>query len=140
MEFKKNILCIGAGYVGGPTMAMIALKCPQYRVTVVVINEQRIREWQSENLPIYEPGLYEVVKEAGKRNLFFSTEVDRNIKEADIIFVSVNTPEVGETSPPFRSIGESITGAEEDDDVCEEQLPTFSWRLRRIFPNSLISH
>lgn len=92
MEFKKKILCIGAGYVGGPTMAMIALKCPAYKVTVVDINEQRIREWQSENLPIYEPGLYEVVKEACNRNLFFSTEIDENIREADIIFVSVNTP------------------------------------------------
>ena len=92
MDFKKNILCIGAGYVGGPTMAMIALKCPQYRVTVVDINEQRIKEWQSDNLPIYEPGLFKVVEEARKVNLFFSTEIDRNIKEADIIFVSVNTP------------------------------------------------
>lgn len=92
MDFKTKILCIGAGYVGGPTMAMIALKCPQYRVTVVDINEQRIREWQSDNLPIYEPGLLPVVREARKRNLFFSTEIDKNIKEADIIFVSVNTP------------------------------------------------
>ncbi|MGD9159223.1 MAG: nucleotide sugar dehydrogenase [Desulfobacteraceae bacterium] len=92
MDFKKNILCIGAGYVGGPTMAMIALKCPHYKVTVVDINEERIKDWQSDNLPIYEPGLFEVVKEARKVNLFFSTEIDRNIKEADIIFVSVNTP------------------------------------------------
>ena len=92
MDFKKNILCIGAGYVGGPTMAMIAFKCPQYKVTVVDINEQRINDWQSDNLPIYEPGLLDVVKEARKTNLFFSTEIDRNIKEADIIFVSVNTP------------------------------------------------
>lgn len=92
MDFKKKILCIGAGYVGGPTMAMIALKCPQYKVTVVDINEQRIEDWQTDNLPIYEPGLLEVVKEARKINLFFSTEIDRNIKDADIIFVSVNTP------------------------------------------------
>lgn len=92
MDYKKKILCIGAGYVGGPTMAMIALKCPHYRVTVVDINEQKIREWQSDNLPIYEPGLHEVVKEARGRNLFFSTQIDENIKEADIIFVSVNTP------------------------------------------------
>ena len=62
MDFKKNILCIGAGYVGGPTMAMIALKCPQYRVTVVDINPVRIDEWNSDNLPIYEPGLLDVVK------------------------------------------------------------------------------
>jgi UDPglucose 6-dehydrogenase len=87
-----NILCIGAGYVGGPTMAVIAKNCPQHRVTVVDINEAKINEWQSDHLPIYEPGLLEVVKEARGRNLFFSTEINRNIAEADIIFVSVNTP------------------------------------------------
>lgn len=88
----SNILCIGAGYVGGPTMAMIALKCPQHRVTVVDISAAKIDAWQSDKLPIYEPGLQEVVKQVIHRNLFFSTEVDRNIEEADIIFVSVNTP------------------------------------------------
>ena len=87
-----NILCIGAGYVGGPTMAVIASHCPQYRVVVVDINEARINAWQSDQLPIYEPGLYEVVRSALGRNLFFSTDVNRHIAEADIIFVSVNTP------------------------------------------------
>ena len=87
-----NILCIGAGYVGGPTMAVIASHCPQYRVMVVDINEARIAAWQSDHLPIYEPGLEEVVRGALNRNLFFSAEVDRHIDEADIIFVSVNTP------------------------------------------------
>ena len=87
-----NILCIGAGYVGGPTMAVIAKHCPQHRIVVVDINEQKIAAWNSDNLPIYEPGLKEVVEVARGRNLFFSTEVDRNIAEADIIFVSVNTP------------------------------------------------
>ena len=87
-----NILCIGAGYVGGPTMAVIASHCPQHRVVVVDINEARINAWQSDQLPIYEPGLYEVVSSARGRNLFFSTEVNRHIAEADIIFVSVNTP------------------------------------------------
>ncbi len=91
-RFEKKILCIGAGYVGGPTMAVIAAKCPQYEVNVVDINESRIAQWQSDELPIYEPGLLEVVKEARGRNLFFSTDVDENIKKADIIFVSVNTP------------------------------------------------
>lgn len=91
-KFKKSILCIGAGYVGGPTMAMIAARCPDYEVTVVDINADRISAWQSDELPIYEPGLLEVVKEARGRNLFFSTEIDENIKKADIIFVSVNTP------------------------------------------------
>jgi len=92
MNFKKNILCIGAGYVGGPTMAVIAQKCPQYKVTVVDINTTRITEWNSDNLPIYEPGLDEVVKETRDKNLFFSTDIEGGIKESDIIFVSVNTP------------------------------------------------
>ena len=87
-----NILCIGAGYVGGPTMAVIAKNCPQHRVVVVDINEAKIAAWQTDNLPIYEPGLLEIVRCARGRNLFFSTEIDRNIAEADIIFVSVNTP------------------------------------------------
>lgn len=87
-----NILCIGAGHVGGPTMAVVAKNCPQHNVVVVDINEERIKAWQSDNLPIYEPGLDEVVREARGRNLFFSTETNRHIAEADIIFVSVNTP------------------------------------------------
>lgn len=91
-KFEKKLLCIGAGYVGGPTMAMIAYKCPQYKITVVDINHKRIAEWNSDNLPIYEPGLDEIVKTARGKNLFFSTDVDKEIKESDIIFVSVNTP------------------------------------------------
>ncbi len=92
MEFEKSILCIGAGYVGGPTMAVIADRCPRYRVHVVDINDERIRAWNSDHLPIYEPGLDEVVARARGRNLFFSTEIDAGIRDADIIFVSVNTP------------------------------------------------
>jgi len=87
-----NILCIGAGYVGGPTMAVIAQKCPQHRVVVVDINEVRIAAWQSDHLPMYEPGLDDMVRAIRNKNLFFSTEVDRHIAEADFIFVSVNTP------------------------------------------------
>ncbi len=91
----KNICCIGAGYVGGPTMAVIAQKCPDINVTVVDINEKRIAAWNDEdveNIPIYEPGLSAIVKEARGRNLFFSTEVDKAIDEAELIFISVNTP------------------------------------------------
>lgn len=91
-HFEKRILCIGAGYVGGPTMAMIALKCPQYKVTVVDINPDRIAQWNSSKLPIYEPGLDEVVRAARGRNLFFNVEIEKGIRESDIIFVSVNTP------------------------------------------------
>ena len=92
MSFEKNILCIGAGYVGGPTMAMIAYKCSQYKITVVDINSDRIAQWNSDNLPIYEPGLDEIVKAVRGKNLFFSTDVEKGIKESSIIFVSVNTP------------------------------------------------
>ncbi|MGE5341777.1 MAG: nucleotide sugar dehydrogenase [Candidatus Omnitrophota bacterium] len=92
MVFKKNILCIGAGYVGGPTMAVIALKCPEYRIEVVDINEERIKEWNSDEIPIYEPGLDTIVKQVRGKNLFFTTRIEEGIKEADIIFVSVNTP------------------------------------------------
>ncbi len=92
MKFEKNILCIGAGYVGGPTMAMIAFKCPQYKITVVDINQTRIAQWNSDTLPIYEPGLDKIVKAARNRNLFFSTDIENGIKESEIIFVSVNAP------------------------------------------------
>jgi len=92
MSFKKKILCIGAGYVGGPTMAVIADRCPHIQVTIVDINKTRIEAWNSEHLPIYEPGLEEVVRRARGRNLFFSTDIEAGIREADIIFVSVNTP------------------------------------------------
>ena len=90
----KNICCIGAGYVGGPTMAVIALKCPDIKVTLVDLNKERIAAWNGPLaiLPIYEPGLAEVVAEARGRNLFFSTEVDKAIEEAEMIFMAVNTP------------------------------------------------
>jgi UDPglucose 6-dehydrogenase len=94
MKINK-ICCIGAGYVGGPTMAVIAQKNPNIEVTVVDINEARIAAWNDENLdnlPVYEPGLDAVVAEARGKNLFFSTDVDGAIDKADIIFISVNTP------------------------------------------------
>ena len=91
----KNICCLGAGYVGGPTMSVIALKCPDIKVTVVDLNQDRIAAWNDENLdnlPIYEPGLSEVVAQARGKNLFFSTDVDTAIDAADMIFIAVNTP------------------------------------------------
>ncbi|MFP4157276.1 MAG: UDP-glucose 6-dehydrogenase [Opitutales bacterium] len=87
-----KICCIGAGYVGGPTMAMIAQKCAQHQITVVDINQARIDAWNSDTLPVYEPGLDEIVTQARGKNLFFSTNVDESIREADMIFISVNTP------------------------------------------------
>ena len=90
----KNICCIGAGYVGGPTMAVIATKCPQIKVTVVDANPEKINAWNGpiENLPVYEPGLSDVVKEVRGRNLIFSTDLKGAIEKAEMIFVAVNTP------------------------------------------------
>ncbi len=87
-----KICCLGAGYVGGPTMAMIAEKCHDITVTVADLNEKRIAAWNSENLPIYEPGLQDVVEKRRGANLFFATDVVTNIQAADIIFISVGTP------------------------------------------------
>ena len=95
MKQIKTITCIGAGYVGGPTMSVIAHKCPEIKVNVVDLNENRIQLWNDpdvNNIPIYEPGLADIVATARGRNLFFSTEVDKAIDEADMIFISVNTP------------------------------------------------
>jgi UDPglucose 6-dehydrogenase len=91
----KNICCIGAGYVGGPTMAVIAHKCPDIKVTIVDLNAERIAAWNDNdvnNIPIYEPGLAEIVASARGKNLFFSTDVEKAIDEAEMIFISVNTP------------------------------------------------
>lgn len=94
VEYPKppSICCLGAGYVGGPTMSVMAKMCPDIKVTVCDLNERRIAAWNSSNLPIYEPGLQEVVEEARGRNLFFSTDIDKAIMESTIIFVSVATP------------------------------------------------
>lgn len=91
----SHICCIGAGYVGGPTMAVIANKCPHIKVTVVDLNAERIARWNDdnvENIPVYEPGLSSIVAASRGKNLFFSTEVDKAIDEAQMIFISVNTP------------------------------------------------
>ena len=91
---SKEICCIGAGYVGGPTMAVIALNCPSYNITVVDSNASRISEWNGpiNDLPIYEPGLKEIITKVRGKNLIFSNEVENSIKKADIIFIAVNTP------------------------------------------------
>ena len=90
----KNICCIGAGYVGGPTMAVIALKCPHINVTVVDANPEKIKAWNGplDKLPVYEPGLSDVVKEVRGRNLFFSDDIAGNIEKSEMIFMAVNTP------------------------------------------------
>ncbi|PCJ95901.1 MAG: UDP-glucose 6-dehydrogenase [Flavobacteriaceae bacterium] len=95
MKKVNKICCIGAGYVGGPTMSVIANQCPEIKVTVVDINQDRIDQWNEtnlDNLPIYEPGLKEIIQSTRGKNLFFTTEVDQAIDESDLIFISVNTP------------------------------------------------
>lgn len=92
MKLKRKICCIGAGYVGGPTMAVIAEQCPDIEVTVVDLSQARIDAWNSDTLPVYEPGLESIVKSIRGRNLFFSTDVDKAIEESEIIFITVNTP------------------------------------------------
>ena len=91
----KNICCIGAGYVGGPSMAVLAYKCPSLIVNVVDTNEDRINAWNNKDLaklPIFEPGLEEIIKDCRNKNLFFSSKIKKNIAKADLIFISVNTP------------------------------------------------
>lgn len=88
----SKVCCIGAGYVGGPTCSVIAYKCSEIQVTVVDISQSRINAWNSDDLPIYEPGLFEIVSKVRGKNLFFSTDVEAAIESADLIFISVNTP------------------------------------------------
>ena len=91
----RNICCIGAGYVGGPTMAVIADKCPDIQIHVVDLNEDRIMKWNEDNLdnlPIFEPGLAEIVGRCRGKNLHFSTAVNEKIRKSDMVFISVNTP------------------------------------------------
>ena len=91
----QKICCIGAGYVGGPTMSVIADKCPDLEVRVVDINKERIDAWNDSDLnklPIFEPGLDRIISRTRGRNLFFSSEIEQAISEADMVFISVNTP------------------------------------------------
>lgn len=127
----NNICCIGAGYVGGPTMAVIALKCPEIKVTLVDLNAERIAAWNGpiDQLPIYEPGLAEVVEEARGRNLFFSTDIDKAIDEAQMIFMAVNTPTKTEGEGAgmaadlryFISSAEHIAKVAKDDKIVVEK-------------------
>ncbi|WP_254004408.1 UDP-glucose 6-dehydrogenase [Flavobacterium sp. NRK1] len=117
----KNICCIGAGYVGGPTMAVIAHKCPDIKVTIVDLNAERIAAWNDEdvnNIPIYEPGLAEIVKSARGKNLFFSTEVEKAIDEAEMIFISVNTP------TKTYGVGKGMAADLKYIELCARQIAT----------------
>uniref|UniRef100_A0A3P8TW09 UDP-glucose 6-dehydrogenase n=1 Tax=Amphiprion percula TaxID=161767 RepID=A0A3P8TW09_AMPPE len=107
----KRICCIGAGYVGGPTCSVIAEMCPEITVTVVDVNESRIKAWNSDTLPIYEPGLKEVVESCRGRNLFFSTDIDSAIRDADLVFISVLS------NPEFLAEGTAVRDLKEPDRV-----------------------
>ncbi len=119
----KNICCVGAGYVGGPTMAVIAKMCPHLQINVVDVNEQRISEWNSENLeelPIFEPGLDKIVHECRDKNLHFSTDIKKQIAEADMVFISVNTP------TKTKGIGAGKASDLKWVEACARQVATFS--------------
>ncbi len=124
MGFKvKNICCIGAGYVGGPTMAVIAKQCPHLKVNVVDVNEKRINEWNSKDLyklPIFEPGLDEIVKSCRNKNLYFSTDIANQIAAADMIFISVNTP------TKTRGIGAGKASDLKWVEACARQVASFA--------------
>ena len=89
-----DICCIGAGYVGGPSCCVIAQKCPNINVTVVDVDAEKIKGWNDggTNLPVYEPHLDEVVSECRNRNLFFSTDKEKAVRKAQLIFICVGTP------------------------------------------------
>ncbi len=119
----KNICCIGAGYVGGPTMAVIADKCPNLQINVVDLNQKRVALWNDPDLsklPIYEPGLDEIVERCRGKNLHFSTDIEKNISIADMIFISVNTP------TKTRGIGAGKASDLKWIDACARQISKFA--------------
>ncbi len=119
----KNICCIGAGYVGGPTMAVIADKCPEIQINVVDLNEKRIALWNDSNLsrlPIYEPGLDKIIERCRGKNLHFSTDIKKNISESDMIFISVNTP------TKTKGIGAGKASDLKWIDICARQIAKYA--------------
>lgn len=130
-NFDLKICCMGAGYVGGPTMAVIAKMCPKIRVCVVDLSQKQIDGWNSDNLPIYEPGLLDVVKCARGRNLFFSTDIDEEIKAADIVFISVNTP------TKTQGIGAGRAANIKNCELCARKIAEVSTTIRLLWRNPL---
>ena len=119
----KNICCIGAGYVGGPTMAVMAYKCPDIQVEVVDLNEERIKNWNHknlDNLPIFEPGLSEIIKNCRGINLHFSTLVKEKIRKADMVFISVNTP------TKTKGLGAGKASDLKWVEICARQVASFA--------------
>lgn len=131
-EFNLKICCMGAGYVGGPTMAIIALKCPDIKVTVVDLSQRQIDAWNSNDLPIYEPGLNEVVQKVRNKNLFFSTAIDEAIIDADIIFVSVNTP------TKISGIGAGVAANTKNCEACARKIAEVSTTDKIVVEKSTV--
>ena len=127
----KNICCIGAGYVGGPTMAVIASKCPDINITLVDTNPERINLWNGslDSLPIFEPGLMEIIKEVRGKNLFFSTEIDKSIINSEIIFIAVNTPTL--TEGPGAGFGANLDYVKE----CARRIAKVSKSTKLLLRN-----
>tara|TARA_Y100001970_G_scaffold294355_1_gene451371 strand:- start:5420 stop:6856 length:1437 start_codon:yes stop_codon:yes gene_type:complete len=131
----KKICCIGAGYVGGPSMAVIAYHCPHIQINVVDMNKERIKAWNNndlDKLPVFEPGLPELIKECRNKNLFFSTEVETNISKADMIFISVNTP------TKTKGIGAGQASDLKWIESCARQIGTFSNGLTIVVEKSTL--
>jgi UDPglucose 6-dehydrogenase len=131
----KEICCIGAGFVGGPTMAVIALKCPEINIKVVDINKQKIKDWNSKDLnklPIYESGLAEIISKTRGKNLFFSTEIASSINNADMIFMAVNTPT--KTKGEGKGYEADLTYVEE----CARQIARYSKSNKIIVEKSTL--
>ncbi len=130
----KNICCIGAGYVGGPTMAVIASKCPDINITLVDTNPERINLWNGslDSLPIFEPGLSEIIKEVRGKNLFFSTEIDKSIINSEIIFIAVNTPTL--TKGPGAGFGANLDYIKE----CAKRIAKVSKSNKIVIEKSTV--
>lgn len=131
----KSICCIGAGYVGGPTMAVIALKNPHIKVTVVDVNQERINAWNATNLnelPVYEPGLAEIVAQTRNVNLFFSTNVNQAIHDAEMIFISVNTP------TKTYGIGKGMAADLKYIELCARQIASVSTTNKIVVEKSTL--
>ena len=131
----KNICCIGAGYVGGPTMSIIAKKNPHINVYVLDKNKEKISAWNSENfdkLPVFEPGLSDVVKEVRNINLFFSTDIDKYVKKSDMIFISVNTP------TKTKGLGAGYAADLKYVKACAKRIAEISTRSKIIVEKSTV--
>lgn len=128
----NKIACIGAGYVGGPTCSVIAYKCPHIQVTIVDVNPDRINQWNSDSLPIFEPGLEDIILKCRGKNLFFDTDIDKAIQEADLVFVSVNTP------TKQSGIGSGYAADLSYVELCTRRIATISTTSKIVVEKSTV--